>query len=314
MREANFGRISLRVGALSDVDYGRFISTLRTAVEPVLRAYDTRHELLRSLTTGPDGRPIEIDRDDRILVLGRSKPKPESRHSFLKSDAGQQPDVAMVQDDTVQDSLIDTEAIFLSTLSELLQAEQLPSAKWVDPTTSDKPIDFAGEKWAKLVSAFGTVIWVGDDQEVFQSLSSAKRLINAREIYESKVNAKLIGDRIPAVAGPDDTNHKGMHVVYTGVIPCRVQGATHAAGKSCPIYRDGLHFDCLRDDCPAQPESVGRARVAARKFRQRRHGRNDFHDSERLPGTADLWRDGTLGPTSRYRNDDDRFGRNGCRC
>ena len=40
-------RISLRVAALSDVDYGRFISTLREAVEPVLRAYDTRDELLR---------------------------------------------------------------------------------------------------------------------------------------------------------------------------------------------------------------------------------------------------------------------------
>ena len=40
--DSELWRISLRVAALSDVDYGHFIATLRESVEPVLRAYDTR--------------------------------------------------------------------------------------------------------------------------------------------------------------------------------------------------------------------------------------------------------------------------------
>jgi predicted RND superfamily exporter protein len=48
-------RISARVTALGDVDYGRFVQNLREKVEPVLDAYKTRDELVKQLADGGEG-------------------------------------------------------------------------------------------------------------------------------------------------------------------------------------------------------------------------------------------------------------------
>ena len=42
-------RVSARVGALADIDYGEFVHELRSAVEPVLDAYRTRDEVMQQL-------------------------------------------------------------------------------------------------------------------------------------------------------------------------------------------------------------------------------------------------------------------------
>lgn len=49
-------RISARVTALGDVDYGRFVQNLREKVEPVLDAYEERDELVKRLAEGGGGR------------------------------------------------------------------------------------------------------------------------------------------------------------------------------------------------------------------------------------------------------------------
>lgn len=48
-------RISARVTALGDVDYGRFVQNLREKVEPVLDAYEERDELVKQLADGGEG-------------------------------------------------------------------------------------------------------------------------------------------------------------------------------------------------------------------------------------------------------------------
>ncbi|MCP4506745.1 MAG: hypothetical protein GY826_10170, partial [Fuerstiella sp.] len=63
--DSELWRVSLRVAALSDVDYGTFISTLRESVEPVLRAYDTRDEILQLLTTDQVGGSKKLDPKSR---------------------------------------------------------------------------------------------------------------------------------------------------------------------------------------------------------------------------------------------------------
>jgi predicted RND superfamily exporter protein len=50
-------RISARVTALGDVDYGRFVQNLREKVEPVLDAYEERDELVKQLGVG--GKPLD---------------------------------------------------------------------------------------------------------------------------------------------------------------------------------------------------------------------------------------------------------------
>ncbi len=59
-------RISARVTALGDVDYGRFVQNLREKVEPVLDAYQQRDELVRRLNEGDaeseGGKPLDTAR------------------------------------------------------------------------------------------------------------------------------------------------------------------------------------------------------------------------------------------------------------
>ncbi len=50
-------RVSARVTALGDVDYGRFVQNLREKVDPVLDAYEQRDELVQSLAQ--EGKPLD---------------------------------------------------------------------------------------------------------------------------------------------------------------------------------------------------------------------------------------------------------------
>ena len=50
-------RISLRLGALNDIDYGTFVDELKRTIEPVLSAHYFRQQILQDLLAqrGPDG-------------------------------------------------------------------------------------------------------------------------------------------------------------------------------------------------------------------------------------------------------------------
>jgi hypothetical protein len=69
---AELWRISLRLGALNDVDYGEFVKTLRGVVEPVVTSYRVRNEVLQAVVRNA------TQTNDRIvgnvLVLGHSNP------------------------------------------------------------------------------------------------------------------------------------------------------------------------------------------------------------------------------------------------
>ena len=69
-------RISLRLGALNDVDYGEFVSSLRAAVEPVVAAYRCRQEVLRTVLDNVDSIDERFVGD--TLILGYS-PKHEQQ-------------------------------------------------------------------------------------------------------------------------------------------------------------------------------------------------------------------------------------------
>ncbi|GAA5506844.1 efflux RND transporter permease subunit [Novipirellula caenicola] len=189
-------RISLRVGALSDVDYGRFISTLRTAVEPVMRAYDTREVLLSSLKRDADGKPQKLSGKEVVRVLGRKRPESLDTADLL-----------------IDTETIDTRSIYLSTLNELLSNEMI-RVGWLDPNAPESKLEIGSEKWNQMVAAASAVIWVGDEPVDPALRESAQRWIDANEVASKPVQAALTPDRFPNVEGSG-----ALQTIYTGVIP-----------------------------------------------------------------------------------------------
>ena len=100
-------RISLRVAALSDVDYGNFIYTLREAVQPVLHAYETRRALLTDLAAQDLSGAGRVNPKSRVL-----------RRSQIPSRSGQ-------ADLLTEEDEIDARAAYLSTLGELIMVKGL---------------------------------------------------------------------------------------------------------------------------------------------------------------------------------------------
>ena len=60
-------RISIRLKALSDVDYGKFIGDLKAVIEPTMTAYRFRKEILTAMSDSSENGSLA---DSKILVLG----------------------------------------------------------------------------------------------------------------------------------------------------------------------------------------------------------------------------------------------------
>ncbi len=204
-------RISLRVSALSDVDYGYFINTLRTAVEPVVRAYDTREELIQKLVTDESGHTTpRLSGKNSVLVIGAKPPKTLAEVAMVNLDGRGDDDETSAE----HVSRIDTQAIYLAVLGDLLAGEPIRKPVWIDPASADLPYGVGSEKWNRLIGVPDAVIWVGGEETSRDDFSTAKRFIDARAIQEKTVRPILAGDSIPDVEGSGN-----LQVVYTGVVP-----------------------------------------------------------------------------------------------
>ena len=196
-RESELWRISLRVAALSDVDYGRFIGTLRESVEPVLQAYETRSQLLRALSTLPDGSTGKADPRSRVLVVGSQSPS-----GLLEADL------------LTDDGAIDSRRAYVSTLGELLSGERITTPDWLEVSSEKRDELIANEKWPKFVQSFDAVIWLGDSSFRKDDFALAKQLIDAEAIRAKSSEPIVLAGGIP--------NSEGLgpvQVVYTGVVP-----------------------------------------------------------------------------------------------
>ena len=190
-------RISLRVAALSDVDYGRFISTLRESVEPVLRAYDTRDKILGSLTTDADGNPTKLDTKSQILVVSRERPETLESADLI-----------------LPDGEINQKATFAATLAELLSGERIESPRWIDVSPEKAKAMTSNPKWRESLERFDAIVWLGSDVFAIDDFESSPNLIDATVIRDKKVSPQLTADRVPDVDGSGP-----IQVIYTGVVP-----------------------------------------------------------------------------------------------
>ena len=108
--ELELWRISIRLAALTDVDYGKFIGDLKSVIEPVMSAYRSRVEILDAVRLDENS-----EKKSRVLVIG-----PDPDH--YKVDIQQE-----LRRNTPVSSLIDQTYIFGSTLKDLLANRQIIS-------------------------------------------------------------------------------------------------------------------------------------------------------------------------------------------
>lgn len=137
--ESELWRISLRLGAFNDVDYGRFVADLQQAVEPVLTAYRHRDRILRAVHAPTEAEAGTNDPDKAsVLIVGwkgseatsaaggpTADSGPASQESSdAATNAGGSTAAGMTEAERVAALMsqpIDQTAIFCRTLGELLE-------------------------------------------------------------------------------------------------------------------------------------------------------------------------------------------------
>lgn len=190
-------RISLRVAALSDVDYGNFIHTLREAVQPVLHAYETRRALLTQLAKLDESGTGTINPKSKVLLVGSKSPPKLDDARLLGAD-----------------QIIDSRAAYLSTLGELISGERIARPSWLDVSQEKRDELVSNEKWAKFVDAYDAIVWLGSDVFQKEDFAAAKNLIDTEQILGQSQQSM-------AIAEPNENNsdQETIGVVYTGVVP-----------------------------------------------------------------------------------------------
>jgi len=216
-------RVSLRLGALNDVDYGEFVDDLRQVVEPVMTAHRYRDEILREIEKQTGGQGV---RGTSILLLGTS-PTSRARAAAKLAVAGE-PAATQAAALAAQDSGRTTESgagpmisaedqteIFAQSLNDLLLVESFrPGIRydtkmhWFDPDTAP-----AADDWEKLVEQFSdynVVVLVQNHADYPLDLIRA----NAKSFVDATDHRFDVATSQTSVQRDDP-----ISVVYTGVIP-----------------------------------------------------------------------------------------------
>ncbi len=186
-------RISLRVGALNDVDYGQFVHELKNVVEPVVAAYRCREEILRQLAHQRESQGQEElgFLRAKIALLGA-------------------PDPLVTKDAPTDQTSIDQTALFSEALAPLLINAGLDGAFRPDWVSVKELADLNADQLREALAAYDAVVLVRSVPSIDLDFlkAHARLLIDARDhIYQAgrSLTSAERGDHI--------------QVVYTGVVP-----------------------------------------------------------------------------------------------
>ena len=213
-------RISLRLAALNDVDYGDFVSKLKIVVEPIMKAYEYRTEILETLHS-------KLLEDSlikgRILILGPN-PKKVDPAAFAKK---------RITLDNVMET-VDQTYIFSTTLRDLLENRgytNLPKNdrpfrdkmySWGDPTVIET-MKKTSDEFVKDIRKFECVVLL-EDHPVFDVdliREKAHSFIDCRDhIFkiDPQSNLPLAGMQtaMQRLKADEDID---VGTIYTGIIP-----------------------------------------------------------------------------------------------
>ena len=215
-------RISLRLGALNDVDYGEFVTSLKTVVEPIEMAYQFRNYLLHRFEAdrgqGPDAyNPENVFFDkNRILIIGADPTRPILRAEEMPGEQ----DATSGNKSTA--ASVDTVGLFSKTLNSLLLVKGFYNHPrhpnqlwWLDPE-NERVAETLGqltpEQWSSRLAAYDYVISVGD-HPLFDKKMIAENVEHFIDIggFDEK--------GVSQVLNTNEHTDTGFDVVYTGVVP-----------------------------------------------------------------------------------------------
>ncbi|MFO0872011.1 MAG: MMPL family transporter [Pirellulales bacterium] len=213
-------RVSLRIGALQDVDYGEFIHEVKSAIEPVMLAHRDRELILRQLYEARNGK--SLSKAKVLLVgapLGAARKAPKSRAAAkgaAKAEGAEEASesrpagvpatdgVQIVATDRSQHPPIDQTRIFASTLKDLLTVARL-QVTWHDPSADPLP-----ENWTERLAGYDCVVLVGDHSsyDLAEIRKQAALVVDARDHRFDPAQSKSAAEQRLAISA-----------VYTGVVP-----------------------------------------------------------------------------------------------
>lgn len=214
-------RVSIRLAALNNVDYGQFINDLKAVVEPVMAGYRYRTKLLRTLQA--ELGVASLDRC-KVLILARD---PDAHIDDVREKVSQGVAVA---------DLIDQTFIFSDTLQDLVENRGITRSGqkayvWIDPDKARSEPDkykalFDTLELQKTLESFDCVVMVEDDELFDADLikKHAKSFVDCRDHVfrmdpetkqplEGILTAKEMKDN-PALAQDVD-----VAAIYTGIVP-----------------------------------------------------------------------------------------------
>lgn len=221
-------RVSIRLGGLTNIDYGQFVNDLKAVVEPIMTAYKARTELLKILQEELKEKSLS---ECKVLVLGRD---PDSKVNTIREQVANGATISQVIDqtyifaDTLQD-LMENRGISRKGLARKNQKGFL----WADP---DK--DAVREKSEMINSTeylekFDCVVLLEDDSIFDIDLITAATksrgdtgdapvLLDFRD-HQFKINPEtkqplpgMLTAKEKLAGGDDNVNISAM---YTGIVP-----------------------------------------------------------------------------------------------
>ncbi len=280
-------RISLRVGALQDVDYGEFVGELKRVVEPVLTAYRFRGQVLTELDARSEGKGVVRS---RVAFLGLSDPAQSSAKAA--GPAGAETAGAPVDGKYTGHAQVDQTRLFAQTLKDLMT---VPACRPMPPSWHD-PV--AGQDQARLLHIVGLGGLAGQEVRLRRAgprQSGVRRRVHPAERPDlhRRPAAHL---RSGFAGGPNRgparrSDPRGLH----GRGAAGLQGPTLAVGQPDLEHVLVVRHDHAPDDVPVAEY-------------HRRHRRDA---AQRAAGRRDLRRHGLAEHRRRRGLDDDRQHRPG---
>ena len=222
-------RVSLRLSATDSVDYGAFVTDLKSAVEPVLSAQRYRDNIMQSIIVDREGGRTA---GARVLLLGATIPPPAKKAQAAEEEeidptelssadraemeaakaaasakatlAADSPKKANAKASIKTDHHVDQTAIFSRTLRDMLVGARLR----VNMADTLAPAELE-----KALADCDVVVLVGSDKTYpLDAINqSGKRMIDARE-------HQFAGMDIATMVAKGDVP-RATSAIYTGVVP-----------------------------------------------------------------------------------------------
>ncbi|PHS06329.1 MAG: hypothetical protein COA78_14375 [Blastopirellula sp.] len=196
--DAELWRISLRLGALQNVDYGTFVTNLKELAEPVVAAYRYRDEILRKIDQDREGGGYAAS---RIVLLGVN-PSDHDKPEYQATEK------EMTREEKVTEKSTE---IFASTLRDLLKNARLKVNEYNPEENSEARLNYI-LNGAKKYSKINYVVLIKDSPNFAASdiAELDEHIFDCRE-HAYDPDAPLIHLQ--------DEDRAAVSVVYTGVVP-----------------------------------------------------------------------------------------------